>query len=131
MQSGKILFKLLGLIAGLTLFVYGLQDRREQNRIRANGQVAVVEPITGYKEFKSKGSSTYTAEFKFKTSDGRDITQKHSFPEELIEDFKAGKPVQVVYMTQDPNTFIFEKDRPSWTLVVIGVLLALAALILA
>lgn len=130
-SHGKVLFKLLGAFAALVFIGYGLKDRSEVTSIQKRGKTATVEPIGKYTEFKQSGSSTYTAEFHFKTEDGRDVTQKHSFPEEVLADFKAGKPVQIVYLANDPSTFVFASEKPGWTLVVVGVVLLVAALLLA
>jgi hypothetical protein len=131
LAQGKILYKLLGVLAGLVFIIYGFVERSDISRVKRLGQSAVVAPISGYTAHKSRGSTTYTAEFRFKTDRGVEVVQKHSFPEELVADFKAGVPVRVTYLPNDPTTFVFEKDRPSWTLVVIGAALAIAALLLA
>src|SRR5438105_4033131 len=98
MAQGKILFKILGVIAGLAFVVAGFHERSDINRIKKLGHTAVVEPITTYQEFKSSGSSTYTAEFHFKTDKDQNIVQKHSFPQEHIADFNAGTPVRIYYL---------------------------------
>ena len=130
-SHGKILFKLLGAIAALVFIGYGFKDRSEITSIQKRGKTATVGPISNYTQFKQSGSSTYTAEFHFKTEDGRRIVQKHSFPEEVLADFKAGKPVQIVYLPNDPSTFLFANQKPGWMLVVIGSVLLVAALLLA
>jgi hypothetical protein len=116
-QQGKLLFKLVGAIAAIAFIVFG--------------KLATVEPITQYTEFKKSGSSTFTAEFHFKTEDGRQVVQKHSFPEEVLADFKAGKPVRIYYLPSDTSTFVFESDKPGWTLVIGGFVLLVAALVFA
>jgi hypothetical protein len=128
---GKVLYKLLGSLAALAFIVYGFKDRSEITGIQKRGKVATVEPIGAYNEFKQGGSSTYTAEFHFKTEDGREMVLKHSFPEEVLADFKAGKPVQIVYMPNDPSTFVFARDKPGWGLVIGGFAFLLAVLLLA
>jgi hypothetical protein len=130
-QQGKILYKILGAMAGLVFVVYGFIDRSELTRLQKNGERAVVEPIGQYTEFKKSGSSTFTAEFHFTTADGRKMVVKHSFPEEILEDFQAGRPVEVVYEKSDPSTFVFASEKASWTIVAIGVGLTIAALLLA
>ena len=130
-SHGKILFKLLGALAALAFIGYGFKDRSEVTSIQKRGKIATVEPIEKYTEFKKSGSSTFTAEFHFKTEDGRDIVQKHSFPEEVLSDFKVGKPVQIVYLPNDPSTFVFAREKPGWTLVIVGAILLVAALLLA
>lgn len=122
---------MLGALAAIAFIGYGLKDRSEVTSIQKRGKVATVEPIANYTEFKQSGSSTYTAEFHFKTDDGREVVQKHSFPEEVLADFKAGKPVQIAYLPSDPSAFVFAQERPGWGLVIGGVVLLVAALLLA
>jgi len=129
-QHGKILYKVLGVIAGLVFLGFGFQERSELSNIKKHGEKSVVEPISGYQEFKQSGSSTYTAEFHFTTADGRQMVVKRSFPEEVLEDFKAGRPVEIFYMPRDPSTFVFARVEGSWTLVGIGAGLAVVALLL-
>jgi len=128
---GKVLFKLLGAIAALVFIGYGLKERNEITSIQKRGKTATVQPIANYTQFKKGGSSTYTAEFRFKTEEGREIVQKHSFPEEVLADFNAGKPVQIVYLPNDPSTFVFASEKPGWMLVIVGSVLLVAALLLA
>ena len=130
-SHGKVLFKLLGALAALVFIGYGLKERSEITSIQKRGKTATVQPIANYTQFKKGGSSTYTAEFHFKTEDGREIVQKHSFPEEVLADFNAGKPVQIVYLPNDPSTFVFASEKPGWMLVIIGSVLLVAALLLA
>ncbi|MEO7885569.1 MAG: DUF3592 domain-containing protein [Polaromonas sp.] len=129
-HQGKIVFKILGVLVGLVFIVFGFQERSEISGIQKRGKRVVVEPISKYTEFKKSGSSTYTAEFHFTTEDGRKITAKHSFPEEVLADFKSGKPVEIAYMPNDPSTFVFSSQRAPWTLVMIGAALLVAALVL-
>ena len=130
-SRGKILFKVLGTIAALAFIGYGFKDRSEITNIQKHGTRATVEPIADYTEFKQGGSSTFTAEFHFKTEDGRDIVQKRSFPEEVLIDFNAGKPVQIFYLPNDPGTFVFAAEKPGWGLVIGGFVFLGAALLLA
>jgi hypothetical protein len=130
-HQGKVLFKILGVIAGLVFVVAGFNENSELSRIQKLGKRATVEPIGQYTQFKQGSSSIYTAEFHFTTEDGRQIVTKHSFPEEVLAEFKAHKPVQVVYLPSDPSTFVFAGAQQSWWLTFIGAMLAVAALILA
>lgn len=130
-SHGKVLFKLLGALAALVFIGYGLKDRSEITSIQKHGTLATVEPIADYTEFKQGGSSTYTAEFHFKTEDGRDIVLKHSFPEEVLADFQAGRPVQIFYLQNDPSTIVFANEKPGWGMVIGGVVMLVAALLLA
>src|SRR5215472_3540165 len=128
-QRGKVAYKILGVLAGLVFLVYGCVERSDIAKVHRLGKPAVVAPISSYTEFRNRGSTTYTAEFRFKTEAGRDVVTKHSFPKEVLEDFQSGAPVRVLYLPDDPYTFVFEKERPSWTLVIAGLALAVAALI--
>jgi len=130
MQRGKVLYKILGVIVGLVFLGFGYQERSELSNVKKHGERAVVEPISGYQQFKQSGSSTYTAEFHFTTADGRPIVMKHSFPEEVLEDFQAGRPVEIFYMPTNPYEFVFARDEASWTLVGIGAGIAVVALLL-
>ncbi|MBD9392744.1 DUF3592 domain-containing protein [Acidovorax sp. ACV01] len=131
LQQGKLLFKILGALAGIVFIVFGMQERSELSRTLKIGKHAVVEPITQYTEFKKSGSTTYTAEFRFKTDNGQQMVVKHSFPEEVLAEFKANRPVEIAYMPSDPSSFVFVKQQSSWTLVLIGGALFVAALLLA
>lgn len=89
------------------------------------------QPIDGYTRTKSRGSTTYTAQFTFKTESGQVISLKRSFPEELLADFKNGTPVKVMYDPRDPTNFVWENEQGSWWPVGLGVgMLAAAALLL-
>ena len=129
-QQGKLLFKILGVLAGIVFIAFGMQERSELSRTLKIGKHAVVEPITQYTEFKKSSSSTYTAEFRFKTESGQQMVVKHSFPEEVLAEFKANRPVEIAYLPNDPSNFVFVKQTSSWTLVLVGGVLALAALLL-
>ena len=129
MSGRSVLFKILGVTVGVVLAGYGIVDRQSLSRLKRTGEAAVVEPISKYTERTSKGVKTYTAEFHFKTAAGREVVQNHSFPEEVLTDFKARTPVKVLYDPRDPYTFVFEKEEPSWFLVLAGVGIAIAALV--
>jgi hypothetical protein len=130
-SHGRILFKLLGALAALVFIAYGFNDRAEITSIQRSGKLATVKPIENYTEFKQSAFSTYTAEFHFTTQDGRNIVQRHSFPEEALSDFKAGRPVQIVYLPNDPSTFVFASEKPGWWLIIAGFALLLTALFFA
>ena len=129
-QQGKLLFKFLGVLAGLWLIVVGFQDRAALSRTLKYGKHAVVEPIKQYTETKRRGSSTYKAEIRFKTESGQQIVINHSIPAAVLDDFKAHRPVQVAYLTKDPHTFRFVKEEPTWITLVAGLAILLAALLL-
>lgn len=60
------------------------------SKLKKVGDRVEVETPDGYTEHKKSGSTTYTAEFKYQTTDGRAIQKKKSFPKELIADFENG-----------------------------------------
>ena len=130
-SNGKVLFKLLGVLAALVFIVVGFKGRSDITSIQQRGKFATVEPIGKYLEFKQGSYSTYTAEFHFKTEDGRNIVEKHSFPEEVLSDFKTGKPVQIIYLPNDPGTFVFVREKPGWMLIIGGFAFLLVALLFA
>lgn len=130
-SHGKILFKLLGVLAALFFIGTGLKERSATTNIQKQGKLATVAPVTNYTEFKKGGFSTYTAEIHFTTEDGQEVVQKHSFPKDALADFKAGKPVQVVYLPSEPHTFVFASEKAGWGLVIGGALLLVAALMFA
>jgi len=127
MAKKGIIFKLLGVFAGLAFIVAGFSERSSISHMKSIGKPAVVDPITNY----TKRKSIYTAQFSFTTEKGEKITAKHSFPSELIADFEAGRPVTVLYNPSQPHDFIFEKEKASWVMVVGGIVFVIAALLLA
>jgi len=127
----SVVFKILGVIIGIVCVVVGVSERSSIQRLQASGKTAIVAPIGEYTERTRKGSHTYTAEFTFETENGSKITKSKSFPKELLADFEAGTPVKVFYDPRDPAEFVFEKDEPSWFVVLAGVGMAIAALIFA
>jgi hypothetical protein len=131
MAQRSSIFKILGVVVGLAFVFFGFQERSSLSRMKSIGQAAIVQPIAGYTQHKSKGSTTYTAEFTFKTESGSVITRKRSFPEELIKDFESKIPVKVLYDPRNPSEFVFEKETASWFLIGIGFAIAVAALIFA
>jgi hypothetical protein len=129
-MARNLLFKALGVVAGIVFLAYGVQERQSLSRIKKSGQTAVVQPVQQYTEIKKSGQSLYTAEIVFKTQAGQEIRTKRSFPAEVLDDFKKGNPVVVVYRANDPHTFVFEKEESSWLLPAIGVGIAVASLVL-
>ena len=124
----RLLLKVLGVIAGVAVLVISYQEYSKMSRIRKAGAVAVVEPVTSYSERRKKGSTTYSATFNFKTTDGRRITQNHSFNSDVLTDLKSNTPVRVLYDPQNPNEFIFEKQTFSMWIFAVGAGLIVAAL---
>ena len=129
-MARNLLFKVLGVTAGLVFLAYGVQERQSLSRLKKSGESAVVQPIQNYTEIKKSGQSIYTAEIAFKSQAGQEIRTKHSFPTEVLADFKSGTPVVVVYKPNDPHAFVFEREQPTWLLPAIGEGIALASLLL-
>ena len=127
MAKKGILFKILGVVAGLAFMAAGFSERSSIAHMKSIGKPAVVDPISNY----TKRKSIYTAEFSFTTEKGEKITAKHSFPSELVADFEAGRPVSVLYDPSHPHEFIFEKEKASWYMVLGGIAFAIAALVFA
>jgi Protein of unknown function (DUF3592) len=117
----QILFCALAILVGLAFLVLGFKERNAINRTRAVGAAAVVEPIKDYTVSKSKGSSTYSASFTFKTESGQAISKRRPFPEELLSDFERGRDVKVLYDPKNPSDFVFEKESASWLPMLVGV----------
>ena len=80
---------------------------------------------------KSGNSKTYTAKFTFRTAGGVEVTRVKSFPETLLADVQAGRPIKVLYDPRDPAKFVFESEEPSWSLPGAGIAIAIVALIFA
>ncbi|MFZ6643165.1 DUF3592 domain-containing protein [Undibacterium sp. TC4M20W] len=127
MAKKSIVFKILGVVAGLAFMAAGFSERSSLAHMKAIGKTAVVDPIKDY----TRRKSIYTAEFSFTTEKGEKITAKHSFPSELIADFEAGRPVSVLYDPNRPHEFVFEKEKASWYMVIGGIVFAIAALLFA
>jgi hypothetical protein len=131
MTRKSLALKILGVIAGVVFIGFGIDERRTITGVKSFGRTAIVEPIEGYSARKSKGMTTYTSEFTFKTDDGRVVTRKKSFPEELIKDFESRTPVKVYYDPRYPSEFVFEKENPSWLPIGMGVAFVIGALLFA
>ncbi|HEY0063470.1 MAG TPA: hypothetical protein VGC21_15230 [Telluria sp.] len=131
MKTKRVIYKALGVVAGITFAVFGVQDRSHIAHLQKVGKSAIVDPIDGYTEHKSKGNKTYTAEFHFTTGAGVKIAKKQSFPKEALDDFQAQRPVKVLYDPANANDFIFEQEKATWWMVLGGVALAIVALIFA
>jgi len=124
------IFRIAAIVVGLTALVFGMKEVSAARRLRSVGEVAVVQPIGGYTAHKSRGSTTYTAEFRFETTTGRKISKKHSFPEELLPELERGAPINVLYDPQNPSDFMFESEGASWLPVGMGVGFIAAAVLL-
>lgn len=125
----RLVFKIIGVLAGIAVLVMTSQEYFELRRIKKNGVAAVVEPITNYTERKSKRSRTLSATFNFTTADGKRISRNHTFPGEVLDDFKNNVPVRVIYNPSNPNEFVLEKQSVSPWIFVFGIGLIIAALL--
>ena len=105
-----ILFGVLGVIVGAVFLRAQASSDNELRILMAKGKTAVVEQIKEYKSFSQKGHTTYTAELKFRTEAGRPMTIKRSFPEAVLKDFEAGRPVNIYYMPGDPSQVGFAQE---------------------
>ena len=115
-----IVFSVLALIAALGSIGIGAQEYMALSKVRSVGIAAEVEPITDYTRRKRRGSETYSAEFTFTTDEGREISKRRPFPQELLQDFENGEPVTVLYDPRNPSNFVFEKESASWTPFLMG-----------
>lgn len=131
MNQRSILFKGIGVLVGLVFVIFGVRERLEYSRTRSRGLRAVVDPVTEFQQFGNRGSPTYTAEFSFKTPDGQQVKTKHSFSADVLDAFKAGRPVEIIFEPSNPTVFVFANESAPWTLVLIGVGLAGAAVLFA
>lgn len=131
MAGRRLLFKVLGLIAGVWFIGQGVAERSSMSRLKSHGRVAIVDPIDRYEKHSRRGDTSYSATFTFKTDRGEQISKQASFPAEVITDFESRVPVKVYYDPRNPSDFVFEKQRPSWFPVGFGIFLAVAALLFA
>jgi hypothetical protein len=123
----QTIFRVLALVAGIAALIIGAQEFRSISHTKAVGMQAVLDPIKGYTERHSRHSTTYTADFSFKTKDGQAVSRKRSFPKELIADFENGRPVNILYDPKNPSDFVFEKESASWWGVGMGAAFIVAA----
>lgn len=132
-EAGKgrpLLFKIGGIAAGLAFAIAGGYFHWHHRDLVKNGHTAIVEPITSYTQHKSKGGTTYTAELHWKLQgSGRPVQKRTSFPESVLEDFKAGREVRVYYDPSDPGDLVFENDKPGWWMVGVGAGIAVVSLV--
>ncbi|WP_431096483.1 hypothetical protein [Polaromonas aquatica] len=105
-----ILFGVLGVIVGAVFLRAQASGDSELRLVMANGKTAVVEPIKEYKSFSRSGQTIYTAELKFRTDTGQAMTIKRSFPEAVLKDFEAGRPVNIYYMPGNPSQVGFAQE---------------------
>jgi hypothetical protein len=124
----QVAFRVLAVVVGVAFIIFGIQERLALRHTRSGGMAAVVDPIDGYSKRRSKGLTTYSAEFTFKTATGQVVVKRRTFPEELIKDFEQRRPVKVVYDPRSPSDFVFEKESASWIPPLVGTAFIVAAL---
>ena len=125
----KILYKILAVIAGVTLIGVGLNENHHISRLKRFGSTAVVIPPDSYIDHTQNGSHTYTGDIKFKTADGGEVTEKHSIPAAALEAMKAGQEVTVYYDPRQATDFVFSQESPDYVVPVAGVALIIGALV--
>lgn len=104
------------------------EDRAELRAVR-DGVSTVVDPIRGYTRYKSRGSTTYTAEFTFRNQQGAEVKIRKSFPEKVLRAMERGEKVTIRYVPGMEGKFRFEGETPSTLLLLIGIGLALAGMV--
>lgn len=121
MASRNTIFGILSIVVGLSALTIGAKEWVKISRIKSNGLVSIAQTPSEYTKRKSGPSTTYSAEFTFKTQAGDVITRRHPFPSELLSDFKSGNPVKIIYDPGSPGDFVFEKDGAPWLVIFIGI----------
>lgn len=127
--SRQQLFRILAVVVGCVALVLGAQDWQRIRATRAIGVSATVDPIASYTKRRSRGSTTYSADFSFKTSAGDTVHRRRTFPSALLADFENSRPVTVVYDPRNPSDFVFEKESASWIPFAMGAGFLVAALV--
>jgi hypothetical protein len=90
-------------------------DGSVENRTYAeHGPVATLAPISQYKEttttkkklgiIKVSETKTRSAEMTFQTADGTPYTINRNLPDDVFDNFRAGKPVEIEYLPEHPMT---------------------------
>lgn len=130
-QHGGLLYKVFGVIVGMFFVVTIFNEQWMLSSLQKHGKRAEAEPVAHYVESKKRGRTTFSAMIRFTTQDGRKMAEYHTIPSDVLADFKAERPVAIVYMPEDPSTFAFANQKPSWTWFVVAVIFSVAALILA
>ena len=130
MRIKQILYRGCGVLVGIYLVTTGVQEHLHYERLHSTGTRAVLAPITKYTtETGRKSYTTYTAEFHFVTAKGQPVMVTRTFPKLLIEDFVAGRPVQIRYDQATPSDFIFERDEITWLKVGLGIAVGMFVLL--
>jgi len=129
-MTKQLLFKILGIVAGLVFIVAGISANHHLSRLKRFGTSAEVIPPDSYTDHNHNGSHTFTGQIRFKLADGGEITRNHSIPEKALDSMKAGQPVTVLYDPRDPTDFVFTQEESEYWMALLGVGMILGALFL-
>lgn len=128
-MNKKLLYKILAVIAGIAMIGSGISENHHISRLKRFGTTAeVIRPDT-YTDHTHNGSHTYTGTIRFKTADGREVTENHSIPSKALDSMKAGDTVLVYYDTRNPNDFVFAQEDTDYMMPIIGVALIVGGLV--
>ena len=121
--------RIVAFCAGLGLVGWGIVERHSFTRVKAAGVEAVVEPDIEFRESRgSRGAITYFGNFAFVAANGeRVVAREREFPEALLGDIAARRPIRVRYEAARPANFVFDKEDPPWTWVLAGIILIVVA----
>lgn len=112
----NMIFRALGIVAGLTLIVMGGTERWNIYNLRSLDQRAVAVPTYNYSKHTTKGGfyTDYSSHVTFRTQSGQRVEEFKVFSQEVHSDFQSRVPVIVYYDPKDPGNFIFHKERNEW-----------------
>jgi len=120
-MTKQLLYKILGIIAGIVFIVGGISANHHLSRLKRFGTSAEVIPPDSYTDHNHNGSHTFTGQIKFKLADGSEMSRNHSIPEKALDSMKAGQPVTVFYDSTDPSDFVFAQEESEYWLPLLGV----------
>ena len=104
-------FAYLALLGGSILLPLSALDYLDERALSDRGLTAVVFPTTTFQESKSWLGSTYMATVSFKTAQGEIVSQRRGVSPEVMALFRAGQPVSVSYLPNDPTTLRLQAMR--------------------
>jgi len=131
MQSKRVFYKAVGVIAGAILLIGGIRDRAHFAHLHATGKIAVVDPISAYTRDSPGMSSTYSADIHFVTDQGVSVSTTRTLSRKLRNDVDARQPVRVLYDPLHPSDFIFEHQQSALGFIVTGMVIAIAVVLFA
>lgn len=109
-------------ISGVMYFLAGLGGY-EVYEFHLSGKTALVQPIDKYKASTTvtkhlivveTNRSTNSADIVFETADKTVVRLNRSIPDDAIDRFKAGEPVEIKYLSYDPYRTRFASDKSMW-----------------